>query len=177
MPYSEAGLRWLRREPPALDEAAEVLRRSLDEANWASRIIRSICDFAKKAELEVVALDVNDVIEKAIALVQREALLRQASVELNLAPDVPTVRGDQIQLQQVVVNLLINGLQVMETVKDRPRVLTVTTKPCAQDRAQVTIQDAGVRHSGGRHQTAVQRVLYDQAGGFGHGAVDLPVDH
>jgi PAS domain S-box-containing protein len=139
-----ASLRWLQRPEPDVGEALHALGRIVGEADRASRVIRRIRDLAKNVEVEMVPLDINDVVEEAVPLVQREATSRRVALRVELAPGLPLVRGDRIQLQQVIINLVINGVQAMEQVADRPRVLTIRTEAAERGAVLLAVQDAGV---------------------------------
>ena len=88
-------------------------------------------------------LDINDVVEEAVTLVQHEALRHGVAVRFDLASGLPPVRGDRIQLQQVIVNLAVNGMEAMATV-DRERMLIVRTQRHQSKGVLVAIEDAGV---------------------------------
>jgi signal transduction histidine kinase len=139
-----AGLRWLTREVPELDEARACLNHIVEEANRASEVIRSVRDLARRADPKVMPLDINKVIDEAVALVKQEALSHRVTLQLQLAPELPLVRGDRIQLQQVITNLAINGVQAMATVADRARVLTVRTEQRESDQVLVAVRDVGI---------------------------------
>jgi signal transduction histidine kinase len=115
-----------------------------EEANRAAGVIRSVRDLARRADPELIALDINAVVDEAVALVKPEALRQWVTVQLQLAPELPLVRGDRVQLQQVIINLAMNGVQAMATVTDRARVLTIRTEQRDSDEVLVAIQDAGI---------------------------------
>jgi PAS domain S-box-containing protein len=140
----EASLRWLNRENPDLAEAVHAVRRMVSEANRAGGVIRRIRELAKKADPEVIQLDINEVIDEAVTLVHHEALSHRVAIRLQLAPGLPPVRGDRIQLQQVIINLVVNGIQAMSALTDRARELFIRTKPHEADQVLVAIQDVGV---------------------------------
>ena len=140
----EAGLRWLDREVPEIAEALDAIRQIVGEAHRASGVIRGIREFSRKAAPEMVQLDINDVIEEAIALVRHEALRHGVAIRQQLAPGMPTVRGDRIQLQQVIINLVINAVQAMAAVTDRECVLFVRTQRQDPGQVLVAVEDAGV---------------------------------
>ena len=172
----EAGLRWLDREVPEIAEALDAIRQIVGEAHRASGVIRGIREFSRKAAPEMVHLDINDVIEEAIALVRHEALRHGVAIRPQLAPAMPMVRGDRIQLQQVIINLVINALQAMATITDRERVLFIRTQ------RQVRPGAGGGggrrrRNRAGERGPAFQRVLHHEAGRPGHGIVHLSLDH
>lgn len=139
-----AGLRWLTREVPEVDEARACVGHIVEDANRAGQVIRSVRDLARRADPEVIPLDINEVIDEAVALVKPEALRHLVTVQLQLTPGLPSVRGDPIQLQQVIINLAINGVQAMAKVTDRARVLTIRTEPRESDQVLVAVQDVGV---------------------------------
>jgi signal transduction histidine kinase len=139
-----AGLRWLTREVPEVDEARACMSHIVEEAHRASEVIRSVRDLARRADPELVPLDINEVIDEAVAVVKPEALRHWVTVQLQLASGLPLVRGDRVQLLQVITNLAINGVQAMATVTDRARVLTIRTEQRESDQVLVAVQDVGI---------------------------------
>jgi C4-dicarboxylate-specific signal transduction histidine kinase len=140
----EAGLRWLAREVPQTEEAIATLRLIISDAKRASDVVGRIRELVRKAEPEIARLDINELVDAAIALVRREMLGHQVTLELQLAPGLPLIRGDRIQLQQVIINLLINAVQAMATVEDRTRVVTVRTQKHDAHDVLIAIEDAGI---------------------------------
>jgi PAS domain S-box-containing protein len=139
-----ASLHWLTREAPETDEAVAAIRRIVSEANRASEVIRRIRELARKADPEVTQLDINEVIAEVVALVKREALSHRVTLQLQLASGLPLVRGDRIQLQQVIINLVINGVQAMAMVTDRARALVIRTQRHEAGQVLVAVQDVGI---------------------------------
>ena len=127
-----------------INEAVHCVTRIISDANRASDVIRRIRELAKKAEPEVTRLDINQVIEAVVALARHEAASHRVALRLDLALHLPLVLGDRIQLQQVIINLLMNGLQAMAKVADRPRVLFIRTRPYETDKVLVSVEDVGV---------------------------------
>ncbi len=107
----EAGLRWLAGSPPDTAEVRICLEQIVRDAHRASSVIRRTRDLYKKAVPEKTRLDINNVISDAILLVRREAIGRQVSLNLEVASGLPAVRGDRVQLQQVIINLVKNGIE------------------------------------------------------------------
>ncbi|CAM2139768.1 histidine kinase [Pararobbsia alpina] len=140
----DATLRWLRRDTPEIGEACEIVEAMIRDARRASDIIRRIRALAQKREPAFVPIDINAVVSEAMDLVNREVHQYGAHVDLELAHGPLIVRGDRVQLQQVVINLLINGLQAMTSIKDRPRVLAVRTYTDDRGRVIIAVQDSGV---------------------------------
>src|SRR5712675_1376831 len=131
--------RWLDGGTPNLDEARCAVDWIVNEGNRASEVIRRVRALANKTDIEKVPLDVNDVIREAIALVQRELVSNQVSLQMELAPALPTILGDRIQLQQVIINLVMNGIEAMQSVTDRPRELVIRSGQDETHRVLVSV--------------------------------------
>jgi NO-binding membrane sensor protein with MHYT domain len=140
----QAGLRWLALETPRLDEARAAVERIVRDGNRANEVIQRIRALAKKNPTLMVSLDINEVIREAIVLVQREVSGHGASLRTELASALPAVLGDRIQLQQVVVNLVINGVDAMATISDRPREIVIQSQPHETSEVLVAVRDSGV---------------------------------
>ena len=138
-----ACLRWLDKAPPALDEARRSVEDMISDARRASEVIHSIRALSKKTDAEKVPLDINDVVREASRLVQREAITHGASLRLELAPELPSILGDRVQLQQVIINLVINAIQAMASVTDRPRTLLIRSQQSEDGRVLVAVRDSG----------------------------------
>jgi PAS domain S-box-containing protein len=138
-----ACLRWLAREPPNLEEARECLKRIIRDGNRASEVIARIRTFLRKAEPQKARLAVNDVVGEVIALADSELRRHRVALHTDLAADLPPVLADRIQLQQVLLNLLLNGMEAMRTVLDRPRELIVHSQKEEAETIRVAVQDAG----------------------------------
>src|SRR6266851_8452837 len=117
--------RWLDGGTPDLDEARSAVDWIVNEGNRASEVIRHVRALANKTDIEKVPLDVNDVAREVISLVQRELVSHRVSLRMELAPAPPMILGDRVQLQQVIINLVINGIEAMQPVTDRPRELVI----------------------------------------------------
>jgi signal transduction histidine kinase len=107
-------------------------------------VIFRIREFSKKVKPRMIELDINEVVEEAVTLVRHEALRQDLAIRLELAPGLLPVRGDRIQLQQVIINFIVNGMQAMATIRDRERALIVRTQRYQSDRVLVAIEDAGI---------------------------------
>ena len=141
---SQACLRWLALETPRLDEARAAVERIARDGNRASEVIQRIRALAKKTEPQMVALDINDVIREAISLEQREMLSQRVSLRTELASALPPVLGDRVQLQQVVINLVMNALEAMAPVTDRPRDMLIRSQQDDANEVLVAVQDSGI---------------------------------
>jgi C4-dicarboxylate-specific signal transduction histidine kinase len=141
---AEAGLRWLRRGTPDVDAACRSVEWIIHDGNRASEVIRRVRTLAKKTEVEKVPLDVNDLVREVVALVQRELTSHRVSLRMELAPALPMVLGDRVQLQQVMINLVMNGIEAMQSVTDRPRELVIRSGLNETHRVLVSVTDCGV---------------------------------
>ncbi len=139
----QAGLRWLGRATPDLEEVRAAVTRMISDAQRASDVVRRLRDLAKKATPQTAALDINEMIGDAVAVVQRELLNHRVALHLDLAPEVPAVAGDRIQLQQVIINLMVNGMQAMEARSDRPRQLVLQSRLDGGTDVEITVTDTG----------------------------------
>jgi PAS domain S-box-containing protein len=139
-----ACLRWLDGGTPNLDEARSAVDWIIKESHRAGEVIRRVRALANKTDLEKVPLDINDAVKEAIALVQREMDSHQVLLRTDLAPGLPMILGDRVQLQQVIINLVMNGIEAMQSVSDRPRELVLRSQQDETHRVLVTVADSGV---------------------------------
>jgi C4-dicarboxylate-specific signal transduction histidine kinase len=137
-------LRLLALETPRPDDVRTTVERMVRDARRASEVIQRIRALAKRTEPQMVSLDINDVIREAILLVQREVLSHGVSLRTELASALPPVLGDRVQLQQVVINLLINGVEAMAPVTDRPRDMLIRSQQPEAGQVHVSVQDSGI---------------------------------
>jgi C4-dicarboxylate-specific signal transduction histidine kinase len=136
--------RLLALETPRPDDLRATVERIVRDANRASEVIQRIRALAKRAEPQMVSLDINDVIREAILLVQREVVSHGVSLRTELSSALPRVLGDRVQLQQVVINLLINGVEAMTPITDRPREILVRSQLHEAGQVLVAMLDSGI---------------------------------
>ncbi|MEY9291413.1 PAS domain S-box-containing protein [Bradyrhizobium ottawaense] len=141
---ADACIAWLDRDPADLKAARRSAEWIVEDANRASEVIRRIRALAKKTEIEMAPLDINQVVREAVALVRRELAIHAVSVRMELASDLPRICGDRIQLQQVLINLVVNGIEAMHANVDRPRELAIRSSRTDDDRLLLTVTDRGV---------------------------------
>ena len=139
-----ACLRWLDREPPNVKEARGILGSIITDGNRAGEVIQRVRAMVNKTTDQKTPLDINQVIEEVVTLVQHELLSHRVSLLLELGPDLPLVVADRIQLQQVILNLIINGIEAMQSVTDGPRELVIRTRDEGARQIVVTVRDCGV---------------------------------
>ena len=136
-------LRMLDADPPNLDGARETARRTIRDGNRASDVITRLRALFINKEFAPEPLDLNDATREVITLSLSEIQGSGVVVQSELADDLPSVKGDRVQLQQVILNLLRNALDAMAGVDDRPRQLMIRTQS-EEDRVRVSVRDAGV---------------------------------
>jgi len=137
-------LRLLALETPRPDDLRATVERIVRDAHRASEVIQRIRALAKRSEPQMVSLDINDVIREAILLVQREVHSNGVSLRTELSSALPHVLGDRVQLQQVLINLLINGVDAMASVADRPREILIRSQLHEADQVLVAVLDSGI---------------------------------
>jgi len=137
-------LRLLADDPPNIDGARETARRTIRDGNRASDVIARLhALFAKKGAV-TESVDLNKATRELIALSSNEIQRERVTVRMDLADDLPPVAGDSVQLQQVVLNLLMNALEAMRGVDDRPRQLVIRTERAEGERVRLSVHDVGV---------------------------------
>jgi PAS domain S-box-containing protein len=144
----EACLRWLRRDAPDLQEAERAVERMVGDGRRAGEVVRRLRALARKDEPRRLPLDLNEVVQESLALIRQEFSRRRIVLDLELSPELPPVLGDRVQLQQVVINLIVNGIQAMADIADRPSVLTISSRmeeaeAGAVDEVTLTVRDTG----------------------------------
>jgi signal transduction histidine kinase len=140
---ANAALRWLSRATPDMGEARAALERIVGEAHRASDVIGTIRAMFRKAGDDKAPVDVNAVIRDVLALVRDDLDTRRIAVETDLPAGLPEVVGCQAQLQQVVLNLVTNAVEAMDSVAERARTLRVTSRPNEADGVLITVEDSG----------------------------------
>ena len=138
-----ACLRWLAGATPNLSEAREAVERIIKDSYRASEVIARIRSLVKKAPPRSDWVDLNEVIIEVLALAQDEARRNSVSLKQELKQDLPRVRGDRVQLQQVVLNLIVNGLEAIARNKDGLRELSVSSGVDTSNNVIVAVSDSG----------------------------------
>jgi PAS domain S-box-containing protein len=139
-----ACLRWLSAQPPNLAKAVEAAERIVRDGKDAGEVVRRIRALFKRAAHEEVPLDLNEVIGEVLGLLRSETAKRRVIVETDLGQDLEPVAGDRVQLQQLILNLLLNGIEAMDPVIDQPKRLFIRSKRESDNAVLVQIQDSGV---------------------------------
>jgi signal transduction histidine kinase len=136
-------LRMLDANPPNIEGARETARRTIRDGTRAADVITRLRSLFSRREFTREALDLNDATREVIALSANDLQRNRIILQSDLADNLPTVSGDRVQLQQVVLNLLRNASDAMMDVQDRPRHVSIRTEREA-DRVRLTVRDAGV---------------------------------
>ena len=140
---ANACLRWLTGPIPNLDEARAAVARIARDGNRASDVIGRIRALVKKSATEQAHLDINEVIQEVLGLIQTEIRKNEVVLRRKLAPDLPRILGDRVQLQQVILNLMMNGIEAMSAVTDRSRDLLIRSCRYESDKVLIAVQDSG----------------------------------
>jgi PAS domain S-box-containing protein len=141
---AEACLRWLDRATPDLDAARRSVQWIVNDNNRASAVIQRVRALAKKTEIERVPLDIHDVVKEVSALVRSELVSHQVSLRMEFASALPMILADRVQLQQVMINLVMNGIEAMQSVTDRPRELVIRSRQDETQQVLASVADCGV---------------------------------
>jgi signal transduction histidine kinase len=150
-----ACLRWLNRDQPDLASARDAVARVVRDAHRAGDVIRSLRALTKKSGPQLTQLDLHDAVREVLALTRGELQQHGVVLHTDLAGGDRPVLGDRIQLQQVMLNLIMNGIQAMGAVTDRRRELTVSVALAEPGQLQVTVEDTGP----GIDPTTAQRIF------------------
>jgi signal transduction histidine kinase len=153
---AQAAQRLLAADAVNLEEVREILRDIVTDDKRASEMIHRLRGLIKKGDLEFVPLDLNEVVGEVAWLVRSDAILRNVSLSLEFAADLPKVRGDRVQLQQVVLNLVLNGLDAMRESPTADRTLVIRTARDGAAAVTVAVQDSGI----GIDEKAVDRMFH-----------------
>ena len=140
---ANACLRWLTGPTPNLDEAQAAVARIARDGNRASDVIGRIRALVKKSATEQAHLDINEVIQEVLGLIQTEIRKNEVVLRMKLAPDLPRILGDRVQLQQVILNLMMNGIETMSTVTNRSQDLLIRSCRYESDKVLIAVQDSG----------------------------------
>ncbi len=140
---ANAGLRWLARPQPDVDEVRSLLKRIVDDGHRASEVIAAIRSMFRKDVGERNPLHVNDLVKEVLAVVHGELESHQVSLQTVLSDGLPPVMAEQTQLRQVILNLIMNAIDAMSSVADRERILIVRSETDGSDNVLISLEDSG----------------------------------
>jgi signal transduction histidine kinase len=138
-----AGLRWLNRATPDLDEARQAFARMVSDGQRAGDVIRGLRGLATKSGPQLTTLDIDDVIRDVLALTHSELQRHGVVLRTDLTVGDQPLVGDRVQLQQVLLNLILNGIDAMHSITDRPKELRVSSGLTGPGSVLVSVEDTG----------------------------------
>jgi signal transduction histidine kinase len=139
----EACLRWLNRDEPDLDEVRDAVSGIMQDGRRAAQVIENLRALAKKSGPHLAALDLNDAIQEILVLTRSELTRHNVVLDTDLSTGDRMVLADRVQLQQVILNLVINAVEAMSAVTDRPRILTISVERVEPGNVLVAVKDTG----------------------------------
>lgn len=166
---ASACLRWLDREPPDLEEARGTVKSAINDGNRAGEVIRRVRALMNKTAGQKVPLQINEVVNEVITLLRHELFSHRVSLRTELFSAPGLVLADRIQLQQVVLNLVINGIEAMQAVTDRPRQLVIQTRQDEAHQILVSVKDYGVGLAAENAARLFEAFFTTKSGGMGMG--------
>ncbi len=166
---ADASLNWLAAPRPDLERVREALEAIAMDGHRAAEVIQRIRQLATKSAPRKDLVDVNDVVRDVLPLARAELRHHDVSLVLQLAPELPAVLGDRVQLLQVSLNLVMNAIQAMAPVTGRPRELTIRSEMHDRDRVRLTVQDTGVGIAAKHRDELFSAFFTTKPGGMGMG--------
>ena len=138
-----ACLRWLAADPPNLPEARRAVESIVKDANRAGDIITRLRALTQRKPGVMTRFGINDVIRDTVTLTANEIRNNHIALQARLAADLPQLKGDRVQLQQVLLNLIVNAIEAINSSSGGPRELILSSEPAASDTILVSIEDTG----------------------------------
>jgi len=166
---ASACLRWLAGDSPDLDEVREATRDIVRDGKRAGEVIARIRALTKRAAVAREKLDLNEIIREILALVGDEARRNSVIIRTQFGEDLSTVAGDRVQLQQVLLNLVMNAIEAMSSISNRPRELIITTGNIDADHVQATVEDSGIGLDPNTRDKVFDSFYTTKPGGMGMG--------
>ena len=136
-------LRMLKSDPPSIDGALETAQRTIRDGNRASEVITRLRTLFTKKQIEVEPIDLNEAAREVVTLLSGELERNNVLLKLEFSDQLPSVNGDRVQLQQVILNLLRNASDAMSSIEDRPRQLVLRTD-LEGEHVRLSVQDSGI---------------------------------
>ncbi len=167
--HGDAGLRWLNRDNPDLDEARDAFLRIVRDGQRAGDVIRGLRALAKKTGPELAKLDINDAIREVLALTRSELQRHGVVLHTDLFTGNRPIFGDRVQLQQVLLNLIMNGIEAMRAVTERTRELTVSSALTEPGSVLVAVEDTGTGVDSAIAQRIFEPLFTTKSDGLGMG--------
>jgi PAS domain S-box-containing protein len=166
---ANACLNWLAAAPPDLESVSGALDAIVRDGYRAGEVIQRIRQLATKGAPRKGPVDLNEVVRDVVPLMRAELLHQEISLMLDLASTLSPVLGDRVQLQQVLLNLMMNAIEAMASVTDRPRELIIRSEPDDDDHVRVAVQDTGIGIAANDLDHVFSAFFTTKAGGMGMG--------
>jgi len=166
---AEVALRQLGTAPMNLAALREILADIVADDKRAADVIHRLRALLRKGDLAHVPLDINDVVAEVAHLVRSDVVLRKVTMTVELAPSLPGIRGDRVQIQQVILNMVLNGLEAMLDSNGRERVLAIRTARAGEAEIMVAVEDAGVGIDGNDVERMFEPLYTTKPEGLGMG--------
>ena len=166
---AQAALLWLDASPPVLQEVRQALTRISNDGSRAHEVLARVRDLVKKVPPRIERWDLNDAVRDVAELVRPDLMRAGVILRNQLADGLPLVKGDRIQLQQVLINLINNAIEAMNGVHNRSRELTICTAPIDQTTVRVEVRDTGAGLGSGQFERLFQPFYTTKADGTGMG--------
>jgi len=163
---AKTSIRWLRRDQPDLDEACEASERIVEDGKRAADIIDRLRSLYKKAPSQRELVDINEIVKEMVVLLRGEAHRYGVSIRTDLAPDLPKITADRVQLQQVLMNLMLNAIEAM---KETGGIVTVSSKRDHDGGVLTSVSDTGVGLPAGKAGEIFNAFFTTKAQGSGMG--------
>jgi C4-dicarboxylate-specific signal transduction histidine kinase len=171
---ADACMMWLSTDPPNLEEARAAVDSIAHQGTRASEVVRHIRAMFTKATPERTMVQLNDLIREVSTLLEGAAVRNQVTLQTELGADLPATMGDRVQLQQVIVNLILNGIEAMSDVAGRPRRLVIRSTMQNSDEVLVAVKDSGVGIAPKDEKRIFEAFFTTKAQGMGMG---LSISH
>jgi two-component system sensor kinase FixL len=144
MNNAQTAKHYLDAEKLNLDELREILSDIVDDTTRSSDVVHQLRDFMIKGEIEAIPLNINETIQEVVNLTYRDAESRNIAIRLETPENLPEVMGDKVQLQQVILNLVINGFDAMMYQEAGSRELVIRTEQDEDNNIHVAVRDTGM---------------------------------
>lgn len=166
---AQAALQLLARSSPDIDEVRGALQDIVQEDNRASQVIQRLKTLLKKGEATHEPIDLNEIVESTTALLNSELIGRGVRIQTALASDLPLTSGDPIQLQQVLINFIVNGIEAMATTPDGQRQIAIATRTGRHGCAELVVRDRGTGIAGMEKDKVFKPFFTTKQNGLGLG--------
>jgi C4-dicarboxylate-specific signal transduction histidine kinase len=166
---ASASLRLLAGDSPDLVETREAMRAIIRDGNRAADVVSRMRGLFKKTRPAKEPFNINEAIEEVVLLTFGEARRNKVALRMELATNLALVMADRVQIQQVILNLILNGIQAMRTVEDRERVIIVSTQASEGDQIRVAVQDCGIGLAPGSAERIFDAFHTSKPAGLGMG--------